>query len=125
RSRMDLKLRQTSDVPIVRREISLPPPPRLIERITERERKYVAEVLDNGFCTRKSTRMVSRLEAAFAQTFRVKHAIAQVNGTATLHAALIAAGVGPGDEVIVPPLTMAATSLAVLHAGATPVFADI
>jgi perosamine synthetase len=42
-----------------------------------------------------------------------------------MHAALVAAGIGPGDEVIVPPLTMASTALAVLHAGATPVFADV
>ena len=51
--------------------------------------------------------------------------MSQANGTATLHSALAAAGVGPGDEVIVPPLTMASTSLAVLHQNAVPVFADI
>ena len=42
-----------------------------------------------------------------------------------MHAALAAAGVGPGDEVIVPPLTMASTALCVIHAGALPVFADV
>ena len=53
------------------------------------------------------------------------HGIAFVNGTATMHAALEAWGIGVGDEVIVPPLTMASTSFAVLQANATPVFADI
>src|SRR5204862_479167 len=47
------------------------------------------------------------------------------NGTASMHAALAAAGIGPGDEVIVPPLTMASTAMCVLHAGAIPVFADV
>ena len=67
--------------------------------------------------------MTKRLEGKFAKTFGVKFAIAHNNGTATLHSALSAAGVVQGDEVIVPPLTM--TSLAVLHAGARPVFADV
>ena len=48
-----------------------------------------------------------------------------VNGTSTLHMALEAAGVGPGDEVICPPLTMSSTSIAVLQANAVPVFADV
>lgn len=69
--------------------------------------------------------MTQRLEEKFAEVFGCQYAISFVNGTATMHAALAAAGVGPGDEVIVPPLTMASTSLAVLHAGALPVFADI
>jgi perosamine synthetase len=122
---MDVKTMETTEASEIRRGHAAPAGPRLIERITDRERKYVAEVLDNGFCMRKSTKMVSRLETAFADRFGVKNAVAQVNGTATLHSALVAAGVGPGDEVIVPPLTMAATSLAVLHAGARPVFADV
>jgi len=51
--------------------------------------------------------------------------IGMVNGTCTMHCALEAEGIGKGDEVIVPPMTMASTSLCVLQAGATPVFADI
>ena len=66
-----------------------------------------------------------RLEEAFAERFGSKYAISMVNGTATLHACLEAAGVGVGDEVIVPPLTMSATAFAVLQTGATPVFADV
>jgi perosamine synthetase len=96
-----------------------------IERITHREKKYVLEVLDSQFRTSMGSMMTKRLEEKFAEKFQSKFAISFINGTATMHAALHAAGIGPGDEVIVPPLTMASTSFAVLHAGATPVFADI
>ncbi len=96
-----------------------------IIRISEKERAYVWEVLDSQFRTSAGGRMTRRLEEKFAELFGVKYAISHVNGTATLHSALVAAGVGPGDEVIVPPLTMASTSFAVLHANAVPVFADI
>ncbi len=94
-------------------------------RITEREISYVNEVLRHQFRTTASAGMGGRLETAFAAKFDSGFAIAFANGTATLHAALAAAGVGPGDEVIVPPLTMAATSLGVLHTGAVPVYADV
>src|SRR5438477_12549359 len=96
-----------------------------IQRITARERAYVQEVLDAQFHTSAGSMMSTRLERKFAERFQSKYAISFINGTATMHAALVAAGVGPGDEVIVPPLTMASTSFAVLHAGAVPVFADI
>jgi perosamine synthetase len=69
--------------------------------------------------------MMRRFEEAFAKRFNSKFAISFVNGTATMHAALEAWGVGPDDEVIVPPLTMSATTFAVLQANATPIFADI
>jgi perosamine synthetase len=69
--------------------------------------------------------MTQRLEQKFAEKFNVRFAISHVNGTATLHSALVAAGVSTGDEVIVPPLTMCSTSFAVVHAGAVPVFADV
>lgn len=62
---------------------------------------------------------------AFAAHHGAKHAIFMANGTVTLQCALGALGVGPGDEVIVPPFTWYATAAAVLHAGATPVFVDI
>jgi perosamine synthetase len=96
-----------------------------MERISELEKKYALEVLESQFRTSAGGRMTRRLEEKFAEVFDCRYAISFVNGTATMHAALAAAGVGPGDEVIVPPLTMASTSLAVLHAGALPVFADI
>jgi len=96
-----------------------------MERISERERQYVSEVLDSQFRTSAGSSMTKRLEETFARVFGVKYAISFINGTATMHAALAAAGIGPGDEVIVPPLTMASTAFAVLHANAVPVFADI
>lgn len=98
---------------------------RFYNRVTDLERKYVSEVLDSQFRTSDGSMMTGRLEAAFAQLLNCKYAISFVNGTATMHAALVAAGVGPGDEVIVPPLTMASTAFSVLQAGALPVFADI
>lgn len=94
-------------------------------RVGERERQYVAEVLDAEFRTSMGSMMTSRLEACFAELIGTRFAISFINGTATLHAALVAGGVQPGDEVIVPPLTMASTTFAVLHAGAHPVFADV
>lgn len=94
-------------------------------RITDLERRYVNEVLDSQFKSSAGNIMTKRLEEKFSEIFNSKYAISFINGTATMHAALAAAGVGPVDEVIVPPLTMASTSFAVLHAGALPVFADI
>jgi len=94
-------------------------------RISEKERTYISEVLNSQFRASAGSMMTKRLEEKFAELFGVKYAISHVNGTSTLHSALVAAGVGPGDEVIVPPLTMASTSFAVLHANAVPVFADI
>lgn len=94
-------------------------------RIGEKERQYVEEVLNSQFSASKGSNMCKRLETAFAQKFGTEYAISFCNGTATLHACLEAAGVGVGDEVIVPPLTMSATTFAVLHANAIPVFADV
>lgn len=96
-----------------------------IKRIGDLERKYVNEVLDTEFSSSKTYGMVTRLEKSFAKKFGKKFAVAMVNGTATLHIALEAAGVGIGDEVICPPLTMSSTSIAVLMANAIPVFADV
>jgi perosamine synthetase len=96
-----------------------------VPRVSEQERRYVLEVLNSQFRTSASARMTERLESLFAQTFQTRFAVSFTNGTATMHAALVAAGVGPGDEVVVPPLTMASTTFCVLHAGASPVYADI
>ncbi|MBP0954018.1 MAG: DegT/DnrJ/EryC1/StrS family aminotransferase [Oscillospiraceae bacterium] len=95
-----------------------------MKRITELEKKYVNEVLDNGFETSKNSIFNNRLEEAFAKTFKSKYAIGHCNGTATLHVALMACGIKEGDEVIVPALTMSSTSIPVVLCGATPVFAD-
>lgn len=96
-----------------------------MERIGELERKYVLEVLDTQFRTSKGADFMTRFESKFAEVFNSNFAISHVNGTATMHSALEAMNIGNGDEVIVPPLTMSSTSLAVLHANATPVFADV
>lgn len=96
-----------------------------MERISSLEKQYAAEVLDNAFSTSLNSVFNNRLEAAFAKAYNVKYAIGHINGTATLHTALAALGVKPGDEVIVPPLTMSSTALAVLQNGSVPVFADV
>lgn len=96
-----------------------------MRRFTGNESRYVDEVLRSEFRSSKSVGMIDRLERAFAQRFGMRYAISFVNGTATMHACLEAYGVGIGDEVIVSPLTMSATTFAVLHANATPVFADV
>ena len=94
-------------------------------RISDREFAYVSQVLESGFPGSANVSFLAKLEAAFAEKFGCRYAISHANGTATLHGALAAVGVAPGDEVIVPPLTMASTSLAVLHHQAVPVFADV
>lgn len=96
-----------------------------MQRISTKEREYVLEALQGEFQGSKSAGFVRRFEEQFAAEFESAFAISFANGTATLHASLAAAGVGPGDEVVVPPLTMASTTLAVLHTGATPIFADV
>lgn len=73
----------------------------------------------------KNGATVAAFEREFAAYVGAKYAIALCNGTATLHTALVALGVKPGDRVAVPPLTMSATTIAVLHAGAVPVFCDV
>src|SRR3954452_14919168 len=65
------------------------------------------------------------LEAAFASYTGARHALAVANGTAALHLVTLAAGLGPGDEVVVPSLTFVATVNAIAYTGATPVFADV
>jgi perosamine synthetase len=96
-----------------------------IKRIGEKEFQYIKEVLDTDFSASKSCGMAQRFEEAFAKKFGSKFAISHVNGTCTMHSALEAINVDIGDEVIVPPLTMSSTSFAVMHANATPIFADI
>src|SRR3954468_22340619 len=83
----------------------------------------VMEVLESGWLTLGPR--TADFESAFAQHLGVRHAVAVSSGTAALHLAYLGAGVGPGDEVIVPSFTFAATASAVLYCGGTPVFADI
>ncbi len=68
---------------------------------------------------------VERFESAFAGLVGAEHAVAVTNGTAALHLAMLAAGIGPGDEVIVPTLTFAASANAARYVGATVRFCDV
>ncbi len=94
-------------------------------RFRGNELKYVKEVLDSGFGSSTIGTMNQRFEQAFAKRLGVKYAVTSNSGTATLHQALMAFGIGPGDEVIVPALTVVMCGYAVIHAGARPVFVDI
>src|SRR4030067_3868711 len=91
--------------------------------ITSAELKAVQKVLKSRWLSMGT--VTSRFENNFARFVGVKHALAVSNGTAALHLALLAAGVRPGDEVIVPSLTFVATVNAILYCGARPVFVDI
>ena len=87
------------------------------------EKAYVLDVLEREWLT--MGHYVLEFEARFARYVGVKHAVAVKSGTAALHLALTALGIGPGDEVIVPALTFVATANAVVYTGATPVIADV
>jgi len=89
----------------------------------EEEAAAVREVILSGNFV--SGKRVAEFEKQFADYIGVAAAAAVNNGTAALHLALAALGIGPGDEVIVPPLTFMSTVTAVLHQNAIPVFADI
>lgn len=89
----------------------------------EAELSAVAEVLASGWLT--TGPRVKAFEAAFAQHVGAQEAVALNSCTAGLHLALLACAVAPGDEVVTTPLTFCATANAILHAGATPVFADV
>jgi perosamine synthetase len=94
-------------------------------RCGQADRDYVNEVLASGFSNkRESADMLRRFEEAFAAKLGVRFAISHNSGSGTLLSSLLAAGVGPGDEVIVPTCTMAATAFVVVQCGAVPVFAD-
>lgn len=87
------------------------------------EKKYVLDCLETTWIS-SSGKYLERFEAAFAEFCGARHAIACCNGTVVLHLALLALGVEPGDEVIVPTLTYVATANAVTYCGAQPIFVD-
>ena len=91
--------------------------------IGEAEKKAVLDVLDSGMLAQGPR--TAKLEERFAQLCGVKHAIATTSGTTALHVALLANGIGPGDEVITTPFTFIASVNTILFAGARPVFVDI
>jgi dTDP-4-amino-4,6-dideoxygalactose transaminase len=92
-------------------------------QLTREDLDAVAQTLRSGWLTMGPR--TEEFEASFAGLLGARHAVAVSSCTAALHLAYLAAGVGPGDEVIVPSCTMAATAAAVLYAGGTPVFAEI
>ena len=85
-----------------------------MKRVDKLEEKYLIDVLSNQFETSKNNIYCSKLESEFNRFLNSKFSINHVNGTATMHTALAALDVKPDDEVIVTPLTMSSTSLAVL-----------
>jgi dTDP-4-amino-4,6-dideoxygalactose transaminase len=89
----------------------------------DEEWKALREPLESGWLTQGPK--VAEFERRFAAHHDVPHALATTSCTTALHLMLAAAGIGPGDEVIVPSFTWVSTANAVLYTGATPVFADI
>ena len=91
--------------------------------VDEEDIKAVEEVLRSDYLT--CGPRIGELEQALADYTGAKYAVAVSNGTAALHCACVAAGVGSGDEVITTPITFAASANCALYCGARPVFADI
>ena len=93
------------------------------QSISDEDIKAVVEVLRSDWLT--TGPKVEQFEKAFAELVGARAAVAVSNGTAALHAAAYASNIGPGDEVIVPAMTFAASANCVLYQGGTPVFADV
>ena len=91
--------------------------------VGDEEVAAVADAIRSGWLT--TGPRAEELERRFAGYVGAKHALAVSSGTAAMHLALVALGIGPGDEVITTPLTWPATANVIVHTGATPVFADI
>ncbi len=91
--------------------------------IDEDDIQAVVEVLRSDWLT--TGPKVAEFEEAFARHIGVKYAVAVSSGTAALHAAMYAIGIGLGDEVIVPPITFAASANCVVYQNGTPVFSDV
>lgn len=91
--------------------------------VPEEDIAVVADVLRSGWLSMGPE--TEAFESAFAEYTGVRHAFAVANGTAALHLLTLAAGLGRGDEVVVPSMTFVATVNAIAYTGATPVFADI
>ena len=91
--------------------------------VGEEEIEAVARTIRSGWLTTGPN--AAELERRFAEYVEAEHAIAVASGTAAMHLALVALGVGPGDEVITTPITWPATANVIVHTGATPVFVDV
>ncbi|GAA2775422.1 DegT/DnrJ/EryC1/StrS family aminotransferase [Kitasatospora cinereorecta] len=97
--------------------------PVMIPWLGEEEAEAAAAAVRSGWVAQGPR--VAEFEQAFAASVGAEHAVAVSSCTTALHLALIGAGVGPGDEVVVPSLSFIATANAVTYVGATPVFADV
>ena len=93
------------------------------QTIGEDDISVVAGVLRSDWLT--TGPKVDEFECAFAEYVGAAHAVAVSSGTAALHAAMFAVGIGPGDEVVVPPMTFAASANCVVFQEGTPVFCDV
>jgi perosamine synthetase len=98
--------------------------PVMTPQLNGNELKYVTECLTTGWISSQGA-YVKRFEKEFAEVCGSPYSVAVSNGTVAIHLALEALGIGPGDEVIVPNLTFAASINAVIYTGATPVIADV
>ncbi|WP_416305794.1 DegT/DnrJ/EryC1/StrS family aminotransferase [Neptunicella sp. SCSIO 80796] len=91
---------------------------------TGNEKSYLLDCIESGWISSQG-QYVNRFEEQFSHFIGCNYAVATSNGTTALHLALMALGIGPGDEVLVPDLTFGATANAVIHCGAKPVLVDV
>lgn len=88
------------------------------------EKKYLTDCIESGWIS-SAGNYIQKFEEINSDYYGTRHAVSVSNGTVALHIALLTLGIGPGDEVIVPSLTFAASINAVIHCGAVPLLADV
>ncbi|HDI31948.1 MAG TPA: DegT/DnrJ/EryC1/StrS aminotransferase family protein, partial [Thermofilum sp.] len=88
---------------------------------TDEEKELVLKVLNEGRISSTAGTITRTFEAEFSRFIGSKYAVAVFNGTASLHTALAAIGVGPGDEVITTPFSFVASATSILHQNAIPI----
>ena len=93
--------------------------------LRDKQIENLTSIVEYGFGHSHNGTWVAKLEEKCKEFYHKKYAIAQCNGTATLHTALLAAGVGKGDYVITTPLTMSSPNIAIALCGATPIYIDV
>jgi dTDP-4-amino-4,6-dideoxygalactose transaminase len=103
---------------VPRQKVAFQPP-----AVGDEEVAAVAETIRSGWLT--TGPKAAELERRMSDYLEAEHVVALSSGTAALHLSLVALGIGPGDEVITTPITWPATANVIVHAGATPVFADV
>jgi dTDP-4-amino-4,6-dideoxygalactose transaminase len=94
-------------------------------RYGEEELAELKDALAQGTLFYAHGKKVKQMEAEFAQKMGFQHAVATSSGTSAIHATLIALGISPGDEIILPPITDMGSIIPILFQGAVPVFADV